>query len=349
MLKGFQSFGEYLPGVAVPLVKEKMRKETANVILPAERSFWPIIKNRQKHGVEMNVNLLGEAILGEAEAQRRIKQCYQALRMSDLHCLSIKISTLYSQITPLSRKHSIGKVADRLEALYRFATNEEAKQSNGGNHEKFVYLDMEEYRDLYLTADILCETLDREGLSNARAGVALQAYLPDSYNVMMRLIDWSRQRAIAGARPLTIRLVKGANMEMERVDASLRGIPAAPYQTKVETDANFKRMLRKLIDAASQGHVRVGVASHNLFDVSLALLWATEAGAMKHVQFEMLEGMANHQRRAISEKDIDMVLYAPACFKDGFLNAVGYLIRRLDENTGPDNFLRHAYQLQPRK
>ncbi|TWU38744.1 Bifunctional protein PutA [Novipirellula aureliae] len=348
MLKGFQSFGEYLPGVAVPLVKEKMRKETANVILPAEPELLAEhLKNRQKHGVEMNVNLLGEAILGEAEARRRVEQCYRALRMPDLHCLSVKISTLYSQITPLARKHSIGKVADRLEALYRFATNEESKHKGGGNHEKFVYLDMEEYRDLYLTADILCETLDREGLSDARAGVALQAYLPDSYPVMMRLIDWSQRRVAAGARPLTIRLVKGANMEMERVDASLRGIPAAPYQTKVETDANFKRMLRKLMDAAAEGHVRVGVASHNLFDVSLALLWAIEAGAMEHVQFEMLEGMANHQRRALSQKNVDMVLYAPACFKDGFLNAVGYLIRRLDENTGPDNFLRHAYQLQP--
>ena len=34
MLFGFQSFGEYLPGVAVPLVKDRMRKETANVIPP---------------------------------------------------------------------------------------------------------------------------------------------------------------------------------------------------------------------------------------------------------------------------------------------------------------------------
>ncbi|MFT3771569.1 MAG: hypothetical protein QM820_39655 [Minicystis sp.] len=37
MLMGFQSFGAYLPGVAMPLVKERMHQETANVILPAER------------------------------------------------------------------------------------------------------------------------------------------------------------------------------------------------------------------------------------------------------------------------------------------------------------------------
>ncbi len=75
---------------------------------------------------------------------------------------------------------------------------------------------MEEYRDLYLTADVICETLDRNGLESTRAGIALQAYIPDSYQVMERLIDWSRRRVAGGGTPLTIRLVKGANMEMER-------------------------------------------------------------------------------------------------------------------------------------
>ena len=69
LLRGFQSFGEYLPGVAVPLVKEKMRKETANVILPAEPE-WLLghLRGRHREGVRMNVNFLGEAILGEEEA-----------------------------------------------------------------------------------------------------------------------------------------------------------------------------------------------------------------------------------------------------------------------------------------
>lgn len=43
--------------------------------------------------------------------------------------------------------------------------------------------------------------------------------------------------------------------------------------------------------------------------------------------------MANHQRRAISDRVTRMLLYAPACRKDDFLYAIGYLIRRLDENT----------------
>lgn len=345
MLRGFQSFGEYLPGVAVPLVKEKMRRETANVILPADPELLTEhVRNRQQQGVRMNVNLLGEAILGEAEARRRMQQCIDTLRLPDVHCLSVKISTLFSQISSLARKHTVSVTADRLESLFRTADHEADESTESG---KFVYLDMEEYRDLYLTADVLCDTLQRPGLESTRAGIALQAYIPDSLLVMRRLIDFSRSRVSAGATPLTIRLVKGANMEMERVEASIGGHPQAPYPTKLETDANFKQMLRELIDAASERAVRVGLASHNLFDVALGMIWAEESNVGDWIQFEMLEGMANHQRRAITEREAQMLLYAPACHQEGFLNAIGYLIRRLDENTGPQNFLRHAYRLSP--
>ena len=345
LLRGFQSFGEYLPGVAVPLVKDKMRRETANVILPAEpKLLSEHLQNRQQQGVTMNVNLLGEAILGEAEAQRRIQQCNDALRMPNVRYLSVKISTFYSQISSIARRQTILTVAERLESLYRVALQERDEESD---LPKFVYLDMEEYRDLYLTADVLRETLSRDGLSQSRAGIALQAYIPDSDLVLRELIEWSRKRVDDGGVPLTIRLVKGANMEMERVDASIHGFPQAPYGSKIDTDANFKRMLSELLIAAGQGAIRVGVASHNLFDVSLAMIWADRLNVVDAVQFEMLEGMANHQRRAISERERTMVLYAPACFQDSFLNAIGYLIRRLDENTGPENFLRHAYRLTP--
>ena len=346
MLRGFQSFGEYLPGVAVPLVKEKMRRETANVILPAEPELLgEHLANRQQQGVHMNVNLLGEAILGQRETRRRMQQCFDALRMPECKCLSVKISTVYSQVSALARQHTIKKVSDRMESLYRTAMQEKDPDTGLG---KFVYLDMEEYRDLYLTSDILREVLGRKGLDAARAGIALQAYIPDSYPVMRTLIEWSASRVKSGGEPLTIRLVKGANMEMERVHASIGGHPQAPYQEKRETDANYKRMLRELLDAAAAGDLRVGVASHNLFDVALALAWADELDLGDRIQIEMLEGMANHQRRAITQRGSRMLLYAPACRRDGFLNAIGYLIRRLDENTGPENFLRHAYRLKPR-
>lgn len=348
MLRGFQTFGGYLPGVAVPLVKDRMRQETANVILPAEEQpLREHLAARQETGLVMNVNFLGEALLGEQEAEKRLQHYLHALQIPEIACISVKLSTIFSQVSTIARDNTIAMVSDRLELLYRAAAREPFQNANGTRSPKFVYLDMEEYRDLYLTSEVFQTTLDRPGMKPVRAGIALQAYIPDSYTVLEQLIDWSAKRVQAGGTPITIRLVKGANMEMERVEASLGGWPQTPFTSKIDTDANFKRMLRRMIDAAGKGWIHIGVASHNLFDIALALLWGSRAGAqvIDRMQFEMLEGMANHQRRALFESTSNLLLYAPACRREDFLNAIGYLIRRLDENTGKDNFLRYSFRL----
>ncbi len=347
MLRGFQSFGGYLPGVAVPLVREKMRHETANVILPAEREMLrKHLMERRAEGVRMNLNLLGEAILGEGEAQRRLEAYLDALQMPEIECVSIKISTLYSQISTLARSATIRTLANRLELLYRAAKRNRFLREDGTEVPKFVYLDMEEYRDMWLTAEVFMHTLDREGMEDVRAGIALQAYIPDSFLAQQRLTEWARQRVASGKSPITIRLVKGANMEMERVEASLRGWPQAPYKTKVDTDANYKKMLEFGLREGSIQAAGLGVASHNLFEVAFAMLLAAKRGFLDYVQFEMLEGMANHQRRALRELVDNLLLYAPACRQQDFVSAIGYLVRRMDENTGPDNFLRHAFKIE---
>lgn len=346
LLKGFQSFGEYLPGVAVPMVKEKMRKETSNVILPAEHDkLAGHLKERSQEGLRMNVNFLGEAILGEGESRRRLDRYLAALQLPEIECVSIKISTLYSQISPIARKHSIRSVSDRLELLYRAAAKEVFVRADGTRIPKFVYLDMEEYRDLHLTSEIFMHTLSRKGMENVRGGIALQAYIPDSSLVQETITQWAVDRFQRGGSPITIRIVKGANMEMERTEASLRGWPQAPYRSKVETDANYKRMVRYGLRTEHNQAVHLGIASHNLFDLAYAMILATAQQALPRVQFEMLEGMANHQRRAMFELSRSVLLYAPACQREEFINAIGYLIRRLDENTGPDNFLRHAFKI----
>ncbi len=148
-LKGFQSFGSYLPGVAVPMVKEYMHRETANVILPAERELLAKhLTRRTDEGVRMNVNILGEALLGEGEAEQRLKRYLDSLQRPEIEVISVKISTIFSQIWPLARQHSIDVLTDRFELLYRAAMKARFRHADGREVPKFVYLDMEEYRDM---------------------------------------------------------------------------------------------------------------------------------------------------------------------------------------------------------
>ncbi len=346
LLHGFQTFGGWLPGVAVPLVKEHMQQETANVVLPAETDLLrQHLAARCQDGVRMNLNFLGEALLGEAEAAHRLEKYLAALQLPEVEVLSVKISTLDSQISPLARAHTLQALCQRLEILFRQAHRLQFTRADGTQVPKFIYLDMEEYRDLHLTAQAFMRTLDRPGLREVGGGIALQAYIPDSAAVQRELNAWARARVAAGGAPVTIRIVKGANMEMERCEASVRDWPQAPFKSKRETDANYQRMLREAMRPENLAAVRVGVASHNLFDLAHGVVLATAAAAGDRVQFEMLEGMANHQRRALVRQTRNLLLYAPACRQEEFLNAIGYLVRRLDENTGAENFLRHAFKL----
>ena len=293
----------------------------------------------------MNVNFLGEAILGEEEADQRLqKPILQALQSPDIEVISVKISTLYSQISALGREHTIATLCERLELLYRTAARQTFTRSDGQTVPKFVYLDMEEYRDLSLTAEAFMRTLERPGLEKVAAGIVLQAYIPDSFRYLQELNRWARRRVAAGA-PITLRVVKGANMEMERVEAAQRGWPQAPYASKAETDANYKRMVDEAMKPENIAAVRLGVASHNLFDLSYALVRWRKTACWTGCSSRCWKAWPMPSGGALFECTGNVLLYAPVCRKEDFIYAIGYLIRRLDENTGPENFLRHAFKL----
>ena len=138
----------------------------------------------------------------------------------------------------------------------------------------FVNLDMEEYRDLDLTVEVFTALLAEPEFHDLEAGIVLQAYLPDSLAALERLIAFAQKRVLAGGANIKIRLVKGANLSMEQVEAELHGWAQAPYATKADVDANYLRLVERVLRPELAGVVRLGVASHNLYDVALAHLLA---------------------------------------------------------------------------
>ncbi|MCB1110215.1 MAG: proline dehydrogenase family protein, partial [Chlamydiia bacterium] len=137
-----------------------------------------------------------------------------------------------------------------------------------------------------------------------------------------------------------------ANMAMEQHEASLKGWAQAPYTSKVRTDANYKRMVLYACEPQHAHAVHIGIASHNIFDISFAMLLRLENRVEREVTFEMLEGMADHMRRVVQALTGDMLLYCAVATREDFQSAIAYLIRRLDENTGAENFLAHSFGLK---
>jgi len=346
LIQMFLGMGRHFPALTVPSMKAKVRSASSRAVIPGEeKPFKAHLLERKRQAVPMNINHLGEALLGETEAQRRLNMYLRDLRSPEIETISIKISTMSSQINPLAFDYTVGILKDRLSAIYHEAMQHHFVRADGTRAPKFVNLDMEEYKDMGITCQAFIRTLEQIQFRYYSAGIALQAYLPDAHLVQKELTEWARKRIAAGGAPIKIRIVKGANMEMEKVASSLSNWPSTPYDSKLEVDANYKRMVSYGMNPNHIEAVRLGIASHNLFDLGYACILAQANQVTDHFVFEMLEGMADHVQRAIHEISGEVLLYAPVAAREEFINAIAYLIRRLDENTSPENFLRYAPHL----
>lgn len=338
----FKLFGRWFPHFFVPQIRKMIRKESSHVILPGEsQALSEHLRKRELEKVRVNLNRIGEAILGEEEAKHRLDLYLSDLKRPDIEYISVKISTICSQLNLLAWEETLAILKQRLRELYRTASSHFYQ-----GRPKFVNLDMEEYRDLGLTVEVFKQVLSEPEFQNHYAGIVLQSYLPDSFQIQQELTRWACERYLRNAAPIKIRLVKGANLAMERVEGSLRNWPQAPYLKKSETDANFMRMLHWGFEPDHIKAVHLGVGSHNLFDISYALIFRNENEVEENVSFEMLEGMAESIRRVVQTLANDMLLYCPAASKEQFQNAIAYLVRRLDENTTPENFLSVLFDLK---
>ncbi|MCH2208864.1 MAG: bifunctional proline dehydrogenase/L-glutamate gamma-semialdehyde dehydrogenase [Lentisphaerales bacterium] len=344
----FKVMGEKFARFLIPMVKDLIRKETARVIIPGEDDVLrEHLITRKNEGITTNLNHLGEAILGEGEAIQRLNTYIADLQKPEVQYISVKISTICSQLNLLAKQETFKTLKDRLRLLYREAIKNTFLDSAGKSKHKFVNLDMEEYRDLHLTVELFKDVLNEEEFLSYRGGIVLQAYLPDSFAALEGLTDWTIKRSNNGGAPIKIRLVKGANLAMEKVEASIKGWEQAPFSSKIEVDCHYRKMVNYALTKERAPVVNIGIASHNIFDISYALLLKYENDISEFVNFEMLEGMAEHLRLVIQELSHGIILYCPAAGKEEFQNAIAYLIRRLDENTADENFLRHLFDLKP--
>jgi RHH-type proline utilization regulon transcriptional repressor/proline dehydrogenase/delta 1-pyrroline-5-carboxylate dehydrogenase len=327
-----------LPGVVVPIARTVLRNMVGHLIIDAtDAKLGRAIAKIKKEGVRLNVNLLGEAVLGRGEAGRRLEGTHRLLARDDIDYVSIKVSSTVAPHNPWAFDQAVDDVVDELTPLFTRAVATPTA--------KFVNLDMEEYKDLDLTIAVFTRILDRPEFLNLEAGIVLQAYLPDALSAMIRLQDWSAARRARGGAAIKVRLVKGANLPMEQVEASVHGWPLATCGSKLETDTNYKRVIDYALQPDRIRNVRVGVAGHNLFDVAYSWLLAGRRGVRDGIEYEMLLGMAQGQAEAVRREVGSLLLYTPVVSPTEFDVAIAYLIRRLEEGASSDNFMSAVFEL----
>ena len=337
-LRALSIFGPAIPSVTADAVKTRLRHEASPFVLDTTpETLAARLAAQRQTGARINLNQLGEAVLGEAEAQRHVDTYLELLERPDIDAISVKLSGVYSQVNVFAFDSVVNVVTRRLKPVL-----ERACERN-----KLVYFDMEAFQDLELTEAVFTRLAEDRDLLGAQMGIALQAYLPDTMATVNRLLEVAHVHSTAGGFPLRFRLVKGANLAAEIVEASQHRLSVPVYPEKSLVDANFKRLLQHLFRSAFAASIRVGVGSHNLFDQCYALLLAQQRGLSEMIQLEMLEGMATSVGRVLGKLSGGVFIYAPTVAPEHMPAAIAYLVRRLDENTSPENFLSRSVAMKP--
>ncbi|AKK09831.1 bifunctional proline dehydrogenase/L-glutamate gamma-semialdehyde dehydrogenase [Corynebacterium testudinoris] len=326
--------GTLFPQIVMPVARMRLRQMVGHLVLDADgKALNKLLDKSAKDDTQLNLNLLGEAVLGHDEAERRAERTLALISNPRVTYVSVKASSLCAQLNPWDLEGSLLRLKDQLRPMYQ------AAKYNG----VFINLDMEEYKDLRLTIRLFTELLSEEEFTHLEAGIVLQAYLPDSFEALQELAAFAAERVSNGGAPIKIRLVKGANLSMEKVESEVHGWPQAPYATKHDVDANYLRLVDWILTPEHAANVRIGIASHNLFTVAAAWELAVARGVEKQVDAEMLQGMSPEQSRLVREAIGRMILYTPVVHAEDFDVAVSYLVRRLEENAEEQNFLHSLF------
>src|SRR6478609_7453895 len=108
-----------LPTPVVPIARRVLREMVGHLVVDARPDkLGPAIAAIRESGARLNLNLLGEAVLGEDEALRRLEGIHELIRRPDVDYVSVKVSAIASHISMWAFDEVVEKVVERLLPLY---------------------------------------------------------------------------------------------------------------------------------------------------------------------------------------------------------------------------------------
>lgn len=240
--------------------------------------------------------------------------------------LSIKLTGLDPHFDAIDPEGTIARVSERLRPLLRQA------RRNG----VFVNIDMEATKHRALTLELFQRVLIEDEFRDwTDVGIALQAYLTSGESDLRDLLEWGQRRGF----PFAIRLVKGAYWDAETA-AAVRNYKTPPVWTrKWETDACYERMSLTMLKSVPR--IRPAFASHNVRSLAVILATAEQLRVSpRQYEVQMLYGMGDPLKAAMARMGACVRVYCP--YGD-LMPGMGYLIRRLLENTSNEGFLKQSF------
>ncbi|MEO5861024.1 MAG: bifunctional proline dehydrogenase/L-glutamate gamma-semialdehyde dehydrogenase PutA [Burkholderiales bacterium] len=280
----------------------------------------------------MSFDMLGEAALTRADAQRYLESYAAAIRaigatvtrgqnIFETPGISVKLSALHPRYEYAQRERAAPELMATLLALTK------AAKAAG----IALTMDAEESERLGLSLDIFAGVLTDPQLADYDGlGLAVQAYQKQAPAV----IDWLAELARTHGKRIPLRLVKGAYWDSEIKRAQVQGLMAYPvYTRKAATDVSYLACVSRIL--SQRAHFYPQFATHNAHTIAWVL--AQTGKERQQFEFQRLHGMGvDVYEAAMREHDILCRVYAPVGSHEHLLP---YLVRRLLENGANTSFV----------
>jgi len=283
-------------------------------------------------GYLFSFDMLGEAALTKADAQRYLHRYVEAIKyISKTHQktgnefevpgVSIKLSALHPRFEFNQRERIIKELIPEVLFLAQLA-----RDNNMG-----LTIDAEEADRLDLTLDVFKAVYtspmvdDWQGL-----GLAVQAYQKRALPV----IHWLEELATHKRRRINLRLVKGAYWDTEIKRSQELGLQGYPvFSRKVATDLSYQACVKQILAAGEAFYPQF--ATHNAYTIALV---QTLVRPGRDYEFQRLHGMGQAVYREVKQSDpsIKCRIYAPV---GNHADLLPYLVRRLLENGANTSFV----------
>ena len=338
--------GKVSPGLFVKNIKKQVQQVAKIFITGANvEEALPVLQKNWNNNLAFSIDILNEATLSEKEAQdcfnqymelmdtlnQNIKTWPQKERLQSDSLgplpsinVSVKASSIFSQIKVEAWEYSKEEIKKRLRPLYRKAI------------ENFIFinLDVEHYEHKDLLMETFKELLGEEEFKNyPHFGIVIQTYLRESFEDLQRLVRFAEQRG----KSITIRLVKGAYWDSEVLLARQKNWPIPVYTRKAETDVNFEKCAKYLFENSQK--VKIAIGSHNIRSISYCLA-LHKLYPKAQMEFQVLYGMGEGLAQALLEKKYCVRLYSTI---GELIPGMSYLVRRLLENSANQSFVLSSF------
>ena len=288
-------------------------------------------KEREKLGYRFSFDMLGEAAMTQADAERYYQDYVNAIHaigkdaagvgVYNGNGISVKLSAIHPRYARAQHERVMNELLPKLKQLFLLA-----KQYNIG-----LNIDAEEANRLELSLDLMAALIADPDLAGFNGiGFVVQAYQKRCPFVIDYLVDLARSHQ----KKLMIRLVKGAYWDSEIKWAQVDGLNGYPvYTRKVHTDVSYLACARKLL--AAQDVIFPQFATHNAY--TLAAIY--QMGQGKEFEFQCLHGMGETlYDQVVGNQNLGRRcrIYAPVGTHETLL---AYLVRRLLENGANSSFV----------